>query len=108
MSEASRRANPGQQVNFTLDPHWRLVLRLAAEADGLSAPDLVRPVIMRYLRNRMRNEDLREAVARIEQVRRSRQGVPDNIMPMPAVNAAKRSSRTVSGAPSRRTRRSPN
>jgi hypothetical protein len=83
MSEASRRARTGEQVNFTLDPHWRLVLRLAAEADDVSAPDLIRPVIMRYLRNRMRDEDLREAVERIEKVKRSRRGVPDNITPMP-------------------------
>jgi hypothetical protein len=94
MSEPSRRVRPGQQVNFTLDPHWRLVLRLAAEADGVSAPDLIRPVVMRYLRNRMRNEDLREAVARIEQVKRSRRGVPDNITPMSKATSSPKGRKT--------------
>ena len=83
VNESSRRAEGAQQVNFTLDPHWRLVLRVVAEADGVTAPELIRPVVLRYLRNRMRNEDLKEAVARIERVRRSRQGVPDNVTPIP-------------------------
>jgi hypothetical protein len=94
MSEASRRARTGQQINFTLDPHWRLVLRLAAEADGMSVPDLIRPVVMRYLRSRMRNEDLREAVARIEQVKRSRRGVPDNITRIPRALSSRNKRRT--------------
>ena len=82
MSGASRRVRTGQQVNFTLDAHWRLVLRLAAEADNVSAPDLIRPVVMRYLRYRMRDEDLREAVARMEHAKRSRRGTPDNVTPL--------------------------
>ncbi len=90
MSDASRRGELPQQVNFTLDPHWRLVLRLAAEADGVSAPDLIRPVVMRYLRRRMRDEDLREAVTRIEQVRRSRLGLPDNVTSMPTARTPER------------------
>jgi hypothetical protein len=94
MRSASRENKQAHQVNFTLDPHWRLVLRLAAEADGVSAPDLIRPVIMRYLRNRMRNEDLREAVARIERVKRSRHGVPDNITPIPNVGRSTSGSKT--------------
>ena len=104
MGEASRRAGTGQQVNFTLDEHWRLVLRVAAEADGVSVPELVRPVVMRYLRNRMRDEDLREAVTRIEQVRLSRRGVPDNITTMPKARAPKRGPKT-SGSPSQQGRR---
>ncbi len=60
------------QVNFTLEAHWRLVLRLAAEADGVSVPDLLRPVVVRYLKGRMRNEDLAEAVTRIDKVQQSR------------------------------------
>jgi Mg-chelatase subunit ChlI len=91
MSDASRKVKTSQQVNFTLDAHWRLVLRLAAEADDVSVPDLIRPVIMRYLRNRLRDEDLREAVARIEQVRRSRQGVPDNVKSLPRGDHSRRS-----------------
>jgi len=101
MSEARRAGGSGQQVNFTLDQHWRLVLRLAAEADGVSVPDLVRPVILRYLRNRMRNEDLREAVARIEQVKRSRRGALDNITHIPKAGRP-RSSRKTRGSQSQR------
>jgi hypothetical protein len=78
MNAASREAKPSHQVNFTLDAHWQLALRLVAAADEVSVPDLVRPVIVRYLRNRLREDDLREAVARIERVRRSGQGVPDD------------------------------
>jgi hypothetical protein len=81
---ASRTTSANQQVNFTLDPHWRLVLRIVAEADGVSVPDLLRPVVIRYLRRRMRDEDLQEAVARIENVRRTRSLMPDNITPLPA------------------------
>lgn len=91
MSGASRRSSTGQQVNFTLDPHWRLVLRMTAEADGVSVPDLLRPVVMRYLRGRMRNEDLQEAVARIELVRRSRRAVPDNVTLIPKSSKSSRS-----------------
>lgn len=105
MSDASRRVETPQQVNFTLDPHWRLVLRLAAEADGVSAPDLIRPVVMRYLRRRMRDEDLREAVSRIEQVRRSRLGVPDNVTNMPGTQVPKRHPATP-GSGAQRGRRS--
>src|SRR5579872_1516301 len=83
MSRASRVSKQTRQVNFTLDPHWLLVLRLTAEADGVSVPDLVRPVVMRYLRRRMRNDDLREAVSRIEHVKQSTRTVVDNIRPMP-------------------------
>jgi hypothetical protein len=89
MSDASRRVGSGQQVNFTLDPHWRLVLRLAAEAEGVSVPDLIRPVVMRYLRGRMRNADLQEAVGRIEQIKQSRRSVPDNITPIPKTRPAR-------------------
>ena len=71
------------QVNFTLDPRWRLVLRLAAEADGVSVPDLLRPIVMRYLKGRLRDEDLAEAVARIEKSRRTRRGLPDNVAETP-------------------------
>lgn len=84
----SRRNSTGQQVNFTLDPHWRLVLRVVAEAEGVSVPDLLRPVVMRYLRRRMRDEDLLEAVSRIENVRRTRKGIPDNIMSMTSTTKA--------------------
>lgn len=92
MADTKRRVRSGQ-VNFTLDPHWYLVLRLAAEADDTSVPDLIRPVIMRYLRGRMRDGDLREAVERLEQHRLSRRSVPDNITAIPtagsrAMNAA--------------------
>lgn len=83
MSGASRKSDGPQQVNFTLDAHWRLVLRVVAEADGVSVPDLLRPVVVRYLRRRMRDDDLREAVTRIELVKRARQGVPDNVRPIP-------------------------
>lgn len=79
---ASRTSSSSQQVNFTLDPHWRLVLRVVAEAEGLSVPDLLRPVVMRYLQRRMKDEDLREAVRRIESHRRARSGAPDNITPL--------------------------
>lgn len=89
MSGASRQGNASQQVNFTLDPHWRLVLRIAAEVDGVSVPDLLRPLVVRYLRRRMRDPDLAEAVARIEELRRARKQVPDNITVMPGQVAAK-------------------
>jgi hypothetical protein len=76
---ASRASNASQQVNFTLDPHWRLVLRVVAEAEGVSVPDLLRPVVIRYLKRRMKNEDLLEAVSRIESHKKARRGAPDNI-----------------------------
>jgi hypothetical protein len=84
MGGASHKSDGPQQVNFTLDAHWRLVLRVVAEADDVSVPDLLRPVVVRYLRRRMRNDDLKEAVARIELMKRARQGVPDNVRPIPA------------------------
>lgn len=77
-----------QQVNITLDAHWRLVLRVVAEADGVSVPDLLRPVVMRYLRRRMQNEDLREAITRIESLRKARSGVPHNITSLPGTRRA--------------------
>jgi hypothetical protein len=80
---ASRSSSSSLQVNFTLDPHWRLVLRVVAEAEGVSVPDLLRPVVMRYLQRRMKDDDLREAVARIESHRRTRSHIPDNITQMP-------------------------
>lgn len=86
MSGASRKSDGPQQVNFTLDAHWRLVLRVVAEADDVSVPDLLRPVVIRYLRRRMRDEDLREAVSRIEIVKRAKQGVPDNVRPIPRLS----------------------
>ena len=84
MTRDPERAPTGVQVNFTLEPHWRLVLRLAAEADEVSVPDLLRPVVLRYLRHRLRDPDLAEAVARIESAKRSRRRVPDNVTDMPA------------------------
>ncbi len=96
MGDASRRNSSSQQVNFTLDPHWRLVLRLAAEAEGMSVPDLLRPVVMRHLRRRMQDEDLREAVARIENVRRTRSGVPDNVTTIATPTKAGRGQRSKS------------
>jgi hypothetical protein len=85
---ASRASSASQQVNFTLDPHWRLVLRVVAEAEGVSVPDLLRPVVMRYLRRRMKEEDLREAVSRIESHRKARSGVPNNITRLSGANRA--------------------
>lgn len=99
MSEASR--GTGQQVNFTLDEHWHLVLRVIAEADGVSVPELIRPVVLRYLRNRLRDEDLREAIARIEQHRLARRRAPDNITAMPKVRGRARRPKP-SQAPSKR------
>ena len=79
----SRASTHSQQVNITLDSHWRLVLRVVAEADGVSVPEVLRPVVMRYLKRRMQDEDLREAVSRIESLRRARNRVPDNITSLP-------------------------
>ena len=91
------------QVNFTLDPHWRLVLRLAAEADGLSVPDLLRPVVLRYLKGRLRDEDLAEAVARMERSRRTRRRVPDNVAAIPRKpRASHRKPKQQPGQPSSR------
>lgn len=95
MTRNASRGVPGMQVNFTLEPHWRLVLRLAAEADDVSVPDLLRPVVLRYLRNRLRDDDLAEAVARIENAKRSRRRVPDNVATMPK----KKPSRTRKSTP---------
>lgn len=95
MSGASRKSDGPQQVNFTLDAHWRLVLRITAEADGVSVPDLLRPVVVRYLRRRMRNDDLHEAVARIELVKSARQGVPDNVTPIPKPSRSRGAQKTA-------------
>lgn len=89
MSSASRPGNAGQQVNFTLDPHWRLVLRIAAEVDGVSVPELLRPLVVRYLRRRMSNPDLAEAVARVEGLRRTKARIPDNIALLPGQSSSK-------------------
>jgi hypothetical protein len=70
------------QVNVPLDSeHWHLVLRLLAERDGATVPELLRPVIIRFLRSQERKDvDLAEAVARLERSREAAQarrtGVP--------------------------------
>ena len=103
MTRNAPRGAPVVQVNFTLDPHWRLVLRLAAEADDVSVPDLLRPVVLRYLRSRLRDEDLAEAVAHIENAKRSRRRVPDNVTTMSNKRPSRRR-KTAPGRPRDRTR----
>lgn len=93
MTRRVRSSTSSVQVNVTLDPHWRLVLRLAAEADGQSVPDLLRPVVVRYLRSRLRNEDLAEAVSRMEKIQQSRHTVPDNVTPLGGQGAPRPSRR---------------
>lgn len=100
MARASKGNTPVPQVNFTLDAHWRLVLRLVAEADSVTVPDLLRPVVLRYLRGRLRDKDLAEAVARIEKVQDAKRRIPDNLAILPK-NAAK-----TSPAPTQRRRQS--
>ena len=63
------------QVNVPLDSeHWHLVLRLLAERDGSTVPELLRPVIVRFLqREEKKDADLAEAVARLERSREAAQ-----------------------------------
>src|SRR3954463_4507159 len=83
MKREGKGAPAGGQVEFTRGGHRRLVRRVAGEADEVSAPDLLRPVVLRYLKHRLRDPDLAEAVARIESAKRSRRRVPDNVTGIP-------------------------
>lgn len=88
-----RPRSDAAQVNFTLDEHWRLALRLTAETDGVSVPELLRPLVIRYLKGRLRDPDLAEAVARIEKSRKARRQVPDNVAAISAPGAKRRPTR---------------
>jgi hypothetical protein len=63
------------QVNVPLDSeHWHLVLRLLTEREGSTVPELLRPVIIRFLRREEKKDvDLAEAVARLERSRETAQ-----------------------------------
>jgi hypothetical protein len=67
-----RRTGPERfQVNVPLeDEHWHLVLRLLTEREGATVPELLRPVIVRFLRREeTKDADLAEAVTRLERSR---------------------------------------
>jgi hypothetical protein len=59
------------QVNVPLESeHWHLVLRLLAEREGATVPELLRPVIVRFLRREeSKDGNLAEAVVRLERSR---------------------------------------
>lgn len=65
-------ANRGmrEQVNVSVDSRILLVLRTAAARDGVSVSELLRPEVEKYVRRRLRDEHLAEAV---EQIQSSRQ-----------------------------------
>lgn len=68
----SRRSDGERfQVNVPLESeHWHLVLRLLAEREGSTVPELLRPVIIRFLRREeTKDVDLAEAVSRLERSR---------------------------------------
>jgi len=75
MSRPRRVSVERFQVNVPLDSeHWHLVLRLLAERDGSTVPELLRPVIVRFLqREEKKDADLAEAVVQLERSREAAQ-----------------------------------
>lgn len=60
--QASRRR---EQVNVSVDAETFLVLRTAAARDDVSVSELLRPVLERYAKRRLRDQDLARAVEAI-------------------------------------------
>ncbi len=71
-----------------LDAHWRWFIARQPRPTA-RALDLIRAVTMYYLRHRMRDGHLREAVAWIEQAKRSRYGMSDNITSIVKVSSSR-------------------
>lgn len=65
------------QVNITLEPHWRLILRFAAEADGVSVPDLLPPGRAAVPTQPTARPGSRRGGYSDEKVQRSRRRIPD-------------------------------
>jgi hypothetical protein len=68
MPKASRRTTERFQVNVPLDnEHWHLVLLQLAIREGKSVPELLRPVIVAYLKRQLSaDKQLAVAVASME------------------------------------------
>lgn len=66
-----------EQVNVPIDERWVLVAKQAAQAEGCSVPELLRPVLERYLSELMDSDaDIRDSVLALERARQRRRGAP--------------------------------
>jgi hypothetical protein len=98
------RASRGRfQVNIPLeDEHWHLVMLQLAIREGKSVPDLLRPVVIAYLRRQLRNDaELAAAVANMEKSRsgarakRRRRRNLAEVMPMVATDSRRPTNQTL-------------
>lgn len=73
MTRVSRSDGQRFQVNVPLDDaHWHLVLLQLAIREGQSVPELLRPVIIRYLKRQLSaDEQLAAAVKNLEESKRA-------------------------------------
>src|SRR4051794_22072166 len=71
MAAASRGRNERAQVNVPLeDEHWHLALMQLAIRDEKTVPELLRPVIVGYLKRKVAADpDLAQAVEKLEKSR---------------------------------------